>query len=105
PTMSHYLKLVCDMIFEEKNFRNEIIWQRADAHNDPRKFGSIHDTILFYTKNKIYNWNAIYSEYSQEYLTQKWNATPQGRLYKCDDMTDPRKSMKEFDFMGSVARW
>ena len=26
PTASHYLKLVMDAIFDEKNFRNEIIW-------------------------------------------------------------------------------
>jgi site-specific DNA-methyltransferase (adenine-specific) len=26
PTMSHYLKTVCDIIFGVKNFRNEIIW-------------------------------------------------------------------------------
>ena len=26
PTASHYLKLVMDSIFEERNFRNEIIW-------------------------------------------------------------------------------
>ncbi len=26
PTMSHYLKIVCDLIFGGKNFRNEIIW-------------------------------------------------------------------------------
>ena len=26
PTMSHYLKLLLDVIFGEKNFRNEIIW-------------------------------------------------------------------------------
>ncbi len=26
PTMSHYLKILCDMIFGHKNFRNEIVW-------------------------------------------------------------------------------
>ena len=26
PTMSHYIKLLMDIIFGEKNFRNEIIW-------------------------------------------------------------------------------
>ncbi|MCK4720255.1 site-specific DNA-methyltransferase, partial [bacterium] len=26
PTMSHYLKIVCDLIFGHNNFRNEIIW-------------------------------------------------------------------------------
>ena len=26
PTMSHYLKIVLDCVFGEKNFRNEIVW-------------------------------------------------------------------------------
>ena len=36
PTMSHYLKLLMDCIFEEKNFRNEIIWKRK-THKRVRK--------------------------------------------------------------------
>lgn len=31
PTMSHYLKLLCDLIFGEKNIRNEITWQRTTS--------------------------------------------------------------------------
>ena len=30
PTASHYLKIILDVIFEPKNFRNEIIWKRSD---------------------------------------------------------------------------
>lgn len=26
PTMSHYLKILLDIIFGQKNFRNEIVW-------------------------------------------------------------------------------
>ncbi|WP_375537734.1 DNA methyltransferase [Candidatus Borreliella tachyglossi] len=26
PTMPHYLKIICDIIFGLKNFRNEIVW-------------------------------------------------------------------------------
>ncbi len=37
PTASHYLKIVLDGVFGKENFRNEIIWKRADAHNDPRR--------------------------------------------------------------------
>ena len=31
PTASHYLKMVLDAIFDPRNFRNEIIWQRHIA--------------------------------------------------------------------------
>ncbi|MDZ7626262.1 MAG: hypothetical protein U5J96_17675 [Ignavibacteriaceae bacterium] len=34
PTMSHYLKTVCDINIDVKNYRNEIVWKRNTAHND-----------------------------------------------------------------------
>jgi DNA modification methylase len=53
PTSSHYLKLICDAIFcsQGGNFQNEIIWRRTTAHNDPKRFGRIHDVLLFYVKS------------------------------------------------------
>ncbi|MBZ9630980.1 site-specific DNA-methyltransferase [Salegentibacter sp. LM13S] len=58
----HYIKTVADEIFGENNFKNEIIWQRSDPHNDAKKkFGNIHDTILIYSKSEYfkYNWEDI----------------------------------------------
>ena len=52
---SHYLKIVLDQIFGEKNFRNEIDWvynrfsRRGDA------YPSMKDTIFFYTKSEDYH--------------------------------------------------
>ena len=53
PTMSHYLKLVMDVVFGRENFRNEVIWhygQRTSFH--PRHFSRKHDVLLFYAKTK-----------------------------------------------------
>lgn len=48
PTMSHYLKSLMDCILGEKNFRNEIVWQRQSGHSDGGQFGRVADYILFY---------------------------------------------------------
>ena len=48
PTYSHYIKVVMDGIFGEKNYRAEIVWKRHNAHND-KLFGRIHDTIFYYS--------------------------------------------------------
>ena len=48
PTCSHYIKVIMDSIFGEKNFRAEIIWRRHNAHND-KLYGTIHDTIFYYS--------------------------------------------------------
>ena len=50
PTASHYIKVMMDGIFGHKNFRNEIIWRRTGAHGRAKRWGPIHDTLLFYTK-------------------------------------------------------
>ena len=48
PTYSHYIKVIMDGIFDEKNYRAEIVWKRHNAHND-KLFGRIHDTIFYYS--------------------------------------------------------
>ena len=37
-----------DGVFNEKNYRSEIIWKRHNAHND-KLYGTIHDTIFYYS--------------------------------------------------------
>ena len=49
---SHYLKVLCDEVFQRKNFIDEVIWQRAYAPVNLKKtLSRCHDTILVYTKN------------------------------------------------------
>ena len=50
PTASHYLKLVLDAVFGVEHYRNEIVWKRTSAHNDSKRFGRVHDIILYYAK-------------------------------------------------------
>jgi len=50
PTASHYLKIMMDGIFGEKNYRNEIIWSyKTSVKVNKYHFGKDHDVILFYT--------------------------------------------------------
>ena len=57
PTMSHYLKLVLDCIFGEKNFRNEIAWCYKSGGSSRHYFSKKHDIILFFSKSDEYNFN------------------------------------------------
>lgn len=58
PTMSHYIKLLCDIIFGEKNFRNEIIWCYRGGGSSKVDFGKRHDVILRYSKSENYKFNS-----------------------------------------------
>jgi len=57
--MSHYLKLLLDCIFGEKNFRNEIVWcYTGPGSPKMRQFNRKHDTILWYSKGMAWIFNA-----------------------------------------------
>jgi len=59
PTASHYLKLLMDVIFGVKNFRNEIIWHYRTGGVSKRWFGRKHDIIFFYSKSDKCKFNPI----------------------------------------------
>ena len=51
PTMSHYLKILLDIVFGEQNFRNEIIWWYSTGGVSKNRFSKKHDVIFYYVKN------------------------------------------------------
>ena len=57
PTMSHYLKMLMNAIFERENFQNEIVWSYRTGGASKKRFGKKHDIILFYSKTSEYNFN------------------------------------------------
>lgn len=74
PTMSHYLKIVCDLIFGKNNFKNEICWCYKEREVSKKQWNKKHDIIFFYTKSSSYtfNWKDVVDEYSEGTL-KKFN--------------------------------
>lgn len=50
--MNVYARLLCDEIFGENNFVNEIIWAYHSGGRSMKRFSRKHDTILFYRKSR-----------------------------------------------------
>lgn len=82
PTMSHYLKIVCDMIFGHSNYRNEIIWHYGQRlmHNK-YKFNAKHDVVLFYAKSS----QTILKDTSFETWTREEISSVRARKILIDD--------------------
>ena len=78
PTASHYLKLLLDTIFGARNFRNEIVWRRTGTHGKAKRYGLIHDTILFYTKSNIFTWNFPQRPYMKGHVEEYFVQDEQG---------------------------
>jgi site-specific DNA-methyltransferase (adenine-specific) len=91
PTASHYLKIVLDGVFGKGNMRNEVIWRRTSSHNDPKRFGTIHDTIFYYVKEVgKATWNPQHIEYTEEYMEKYFKyRDPDGRRYWANTLTAP----------------
>ena len=71
-------------------FRNEIIWQRTSAHNDPRRYGRIHDVLLFYTKADRYTWNQQFTQLTDDnFAAHDFEVDEEGRKYRKRDLTAP----------------
>ena len=80
-----YVRVVMDEIFGIENFKNEIVWQRSDPHNDAKKkYGNIHDTILYYSKpNAKYYWDKITVELSESAQVEySWLKLKDGSIKK-----------------------
>ena len=89
PTASHYLKGVMDAIFGVENFRNEIVWQRTNAHNDGKQYGRVHDTILFYSKSNKTVWNPVYTAHDPEYVKKFYRHQDEKGAYRIATLNAP----------------
>jgi DNA modification methylase len=88
PAASHYIKVMMDGIFGHENFRNEIIWKRTSAHSSAKRYGPVHDVILFYSKSDTFTWNPQFQPHDPEYIASHYrNMTPGGRRYTLSDLT------------------
>lgn len=114
PTMSHYLKILLDAIFDPRNFRNEVIWKRTTAKGSPmRRFPANHDVILFYGKSQKTTWNPPHVPYDMNDLDEKTLGKykffdPGGRRYRLGDLTHPEQGKRpnlHYELMGVTRTW
>lgn len=87
PHASHYLKAIMDALFGEGNFQNEVVWKRTGSHGGAKRWGPIHDVILFYSASSKYEWNRTFQEYTPEYLNKYYAHEDQRGRYGLVSLT------------------
>jgi DNA modification methylase len=88
PTASHYLKILLDGVFGARNFRNEVIWKRTSAHSSAKRWGPVHDSILFVSKSDDFLWNKLTQPYDDVYIDAFFtHVDPDGRRWRRADLT------------------
>lgn len=86
PTASHYLKMLLDAVLDPANFRNEIVWKRTSAHSSAKRYGPVHDVILFYGRSEGMRWTGGHEAYNDTYIKQRF-ARGDERPWKDADLT------------------
>ena len=108
PTASHYLKLLMDAVFGPDRFQNEIVWKRQSAHSDARRYGSVHDTLLFYAKSDDFVWNPSFQPYDSEYVEQYYRyVDDDGRRFMSGDLSAAglQGGGYQYEWKGVVRVW
>ena len=107
-TMSHYLKIICDLIFGERNFKNDIVWVRSTSVGSSKaiakRFPTLNDDILFYTKSDNYTFNKFYLPPSEQYKARFNNKDQYGSFYWNTLATYSEKTYEKLEKEGKV-RW
>lgn len=105
--IGHYVKILLDEIFDEDNFRNEIIWKRATAHSDAEFYGNNFDCIYFYTNSQFCIFNTVYQEYEESYIARFSHVDENGR--KWDDGNLTAKGLRgggyDYEYKGCRSLW
>lgn len=109
PTMSHYLKVLCDMIFGENNFRTEISWTRSQPKGHGySNFPNCRDVILRYCKTDNAVFNMQFGVHDPEYIKNFYKHVDEnGRRYRLGDITNPNKNRPNlhYEFLGVKRVW
>jgi len=112
PTASHYIKVMMDGIFGHNNFRNEIVWKRTGSHEGSKRWGPVHDTLLFYTASDSYTWNRVFQDYDTKYLDNFYRFSDARGRYRLVTLTgagvrtgDSGKPWREVDPTHSGRHW
>jgi DNA modification methylase len=115
PTAGHYLKLLLDAVFGNRNFKNDITWKRTTTKGDylqgATNWPRVHDMLLYYVKDDDADttFNQQFASYSDEYVATKYRYTDAtGRKYRLDNLTAPGAGSRghpRYEFLGVTRYW
>jgi DNA modification methylase len=90
PGIGCWVKMLLEDVFGLAGPSTEICWKRVTAHADSKRWGVVHDLIIWHAKSDCFAWNPQYEPYSSAYLDSKYRyQTADGRRYRLDNLTSP----------------
>jgi len=110
PRISHHIRVICDTLFGEKMFRNEIVWHSGGNAKNLHQLGRNHDTLIVYGKSKGSKFFPLYLPYSPEYMKGLKTCSHTGKLYSTSAAhnsqpeVNPRPNLR-YEWNGNDRQW
>ncbi len=102
---SHYLKCLCDEVFNRNNFVTEIVWKRSMPRGNVQHGLSVaNDSVLVYSKGNEPKWHPPLLPYSEEYLARFTSKDKDGRPYVLDSLISPNPDRPNLDYVWNGVR-
>ncbi|MEY4768387.1 MAG: hypothetical protein RL637_1026 [Pseudomonadota bacterium] len=101
---------ILNKLFGTDNFRNEIIWKRANAKGlSFTRYAQNHDTIFYYSKSNKFTWIPQYQPHDEKYVKDFYKHVEEktGRLYQLDNLVNPNHDRPNltYEFLGVTRVW
>lgn len=81
PKISHHIRVICDKLFGESNFKNEIVWHSGGNAKNKYQLGRNHDTLIVYGKSGKSQFFPLYLPYSDAHTKSQKVCPYNGKLY------------------------
>ncbi len=110
PRISHILRVICDKVFGESRFCNEIVWHTGGNAKNKYQLGRGHDTIIVYAKSSSSKFFPLYKEYDESYLSHAKRCSYRNELYTTSAAhtsqpeVNPRPNLR-YDWNGHAKQW
>lgn len=106
PGVSHFAKVILDEVFGSDQFRNEVVWKRSSAHSDSKRWGRIHDVLLYYVKTPAARFEVMRVPLNEAYVEKVYSRVDEnGRRYRLDNISAPGGRGPVYEWGGITQPW
>jgi DNA modification methylase len=110
PRISHHIRVICDKLFGESNFQNEIVWHSGGNAKNKYQLGRNHDTIIVYSKSAKSKFFPLYKPYTEEHKKSQKMCPIHKKLYgtsaahNSQPEVNPRPNLT-YEWNGNTRQW
>jgi DNA modification methylase len=110
PRISHYIRVICDKIFGDTHFQNEIVWHSGGNAKNKYQLGRNHDTIIVYSKSSKSKFFPLYKPYTDEHKKGLKMCPHHNKLYgtsaahNSQPEVNPRPNLR-YEWNGNTRQW